>query len=325
VNGPRDRDTNQILQRLRQERIPALFHFTSVENLVLIRDMDALCSKQVLEDAGRWPPPEPGGNDLSHSLDRHNDNWDKVSLNFTTHTPMAYRKKPTSHLCFFVVDVRVAGRRGVIFTDTNAASTGGQQRGEGLAGLDLVNFSAVRAAPQPWNRDGWVRPVQAEVLVPDRISLDQVQEVGFVSRASLEEARRIWGASQGPRFVHQQEYFSDAPRRISINFPYLDSILLTDAAIDEASVKRERVTKARFTRGRCERITAVASVVATAGVKAHVTWNPIGLSLVEEFERTSSYWHWPSVATSSLPIGRCSVEYRLGQVRWSTLDFEVVP
>jgi hypothetical protein len=324
VNGPRHPEADQVLQRLRQEGIAALFHFTSVENLGVIRDMSALCSKQVLEDAGRWPPPEPGGDDLSHSLDRHNDNWDKISLTFTPHTPMAYRKKPTSHLCFFVVDVSVAGRRGVIFTDTNAASIG-QQRAEGLPGLDLVNFNAVRAEPQPWDRDGWVRPVQAEILVPNRITFDHVREVGFVSHASLEEARRIWGDGPGPTFVRQPQYFSDSPGRISINFPYLDAILLTDALIDESSVKGSHAAKTRFSRGRCDRITIVANVHALAGTNATVTWRPVGVVQTTEFETPSDYRHWPSIPMQDLPNGRCSVEYRLGQVRWATLEFEVVP
>lgn len=325
MNGRRHREADQILQKLRREQIPALFHFTSVENLGLIRDMGALCSKQVLEDAGRWPPPEPGGNALSHRLDRDNGNWDKVSLNFTPHTPMAYRKKPASHLCFFAVDIEVTGREGVIFTDTNAASTGDQQRGEGLTGLGLVNFNAIRSVPKPWDRNGWVRPVQAEILVPARVPLDQVREVGFVSRASLEEARRIWGNGPAPTFEVRPQYFSDTPRRVSINFAYLDSILLTDAAIDEATVGQEQVPKVRFSRRSCERITVIANVLATAGIKARVIWNPVGLTQEEEFERTSRYWHWPSVAVRDLPDGRCSVEYRLGQVRWATLTFEVVP
>lgn len=325
MNGLLHREADQILRRLRMERIPALFHFTSVENLRLIRNMGALCSKQVLENSGHWPPPEPGGNQLSHSLDRQNGNWDKVSLNFTPHTPMAYRKKQASHLCFFVIDVSVAAREGVIFTDTNAASTTGQQRGEGLAGLGLIDFNAIRSAPQPWNRDGWVRPVQAEILVPDRVPLGQVQEVGFVSPASLEEARRIWGNAPSPMFAVRQKYFSDSPYGISINFPYLDSILLTDLAIDEESVKQEQVPKVRFCRRTCTQITLVAQVQATAGLRTSVTWNPAGLSQEEEFERTSRYWHWPSVPIRDLPVGRCSVDYRLGQIRWATLEFEVVP
>lgn len=194
-----------------------------------------------------------------------------------------------------------------------------------MRGLKLVDFNALRAAPRPWDRNGWVRPVQAEILVPDRIPLDHIREAGFVSQASLEEARRIWGNGPAPSFVLRPQYFSDSPHRISINFPYLDRILLTDMAVDESSVKRDRAPKSRFSRRTCERITAVANVVATAGIKARVTWNPIDLSREEEFERSGDYWHWPSIPIRDLPNGLCSVEYRLGQVRWATLHFEVVP
>lgn len=318
------RDAERILEKLRAEQVTCLYHFTSIENLAVIRDMNALCSKKTLEDAGRWPPPEPGGNDLSHSLDHRNGNWDMVPFNFTPHTPMAYLKKPTSHLCFFVVDVNVATEEGVVFTDSNAASTGNQQRAEGLAGLRLVNFRAIRAAPRPWDREGWVRPVQAEVLVPDRVPLAQVIKVGFVSQASLEEARRIWGNGPGPRFVLRPRYFSDNPTRISINFPRLGNVLLTDVSIDGSSVGQAREAKVRFSRRGCAEITLIADVFATAGVKAQMAWNPIGLVQEEEFDQTSQYLQWTSIPIQSLPNGRCSVEYRLGLVRWASLEFEVV-
>lgn len=100
-------DVNAILARLKQERINALYHFTSVENLLNICEMQALCSKKMLEDEGRWPPPIPGGNTLSHSLDRYNGNWDKVPLNLTPHTPMVYGKKRKEHLCFFIINYEV--------------------------------------------------------------------------------------------------------------------------------------------------------------------------------------------------------------------------
>lgn len=93
MNGRRHREADQILQRLESERISALYHFTSIENLRLIRDMNALCSERTLEEASRWPPPDPGGNQLSHDLDRSNDNWDKEPRNLTPYTPMVYDKR----------------------------------------------------------------------------------------------------------------------------------------------------------------------------------------------------------------------------------------
>lgn len=101
-------DADRILQRLQQEQIRAFYHFTSIENLPSIRDTQALCSKELLEEEGRWPVPEPGGNRLSHYLNNINENWNLISLSFTPRTPMAYRKKPESHLCFFVIRPDVA-------------------------------------------------------------------------------------------------------------------------------------------------------------------------------------------------------------------------
>lgn len=286
--------------------------------------MGAILSKQALEQNARWPPPAPGGNSLSHSLDRYNDNWNMISLTFVTHTPMAYRKKPAAHLCFMAVDVSVAARPGVVFTDSNAAGTGGQQRGTGLAGLALVDFAAFRADPRPWDRPGWVRPVQAEVLVPGRIALDSIREIGFLSTASIEEAKRLWGAAPAPAFSLRPEFFSNVPRSVSIGFPYLQDIFLTDALVDETTVAGALEARVRFSRRKSARISAVASVAASPGLKAHATWGPIGLSQATEFERSGDFWHWPSIEIGDLPDGPCTMEYRLGNVRWATLRFEVI-
>ncbi len=75
-------DAAAILARLQRERVTSLYHFTSVENLPSICEKQGLCSKQTLEKERKWPPPVPGGNPLSHNLDRYRGNWDKVSFNF---------------------------------------------------------------------------------------------------------------------------------------------------------------------------------------------------------------------------------------------------
>ena len=148
--------SEQILQRLRRERINSLYHFTCVENLPCIRQAGALCSKDKLEKLGLWPCPDPGGNETSHNLDKHHDNWDKLALNFTAHTPMAYWKKQAKHLCFFSISTKAAALDRVLFTDTNATSTiEPHKRLPGLDGLNLVNFSAIRATPAPGDRTGW--------------------------------------------------------------------------------------------------------------------------------------------------------------------------
>jgi hypothetical protein len=308
------------------EKIQALYHFTSVENLPSIRRMGALCSKQVLEDANLWPVSECGGNELSHNLDRWNDNWDKVALNFTPHTPMLYHKKQQCHLCFFVIKVDVATFAGVVFTDTNATSSN-QRRGEGPEGLDLVNFDAVRSLPRPWDRDGWVRPVQAEILVPDRIPLNYVSEVVFVSKASLEDAERLWGPQPHPPFRVASTYFSDTPgaRTTALNFAHAVEILLTDLPVDKSNVRDVKTHKSTFARSTTDRITAIVSIHAIAGVRAQVTWNPGNTTSTTEFEKSQRYLHWPRIQIDRLPNGKCYFEYRLGDIRWVTVEFHVTP
>src|SRR5579859_7931658 len=110
-------EADAILARLKQESITSLYHFTSVENLPGICQMQALCSKQTLETERQKLPRSTGGNPLSHTLDRYRGNWDKVSLNLTSHTPMVYHRKREQHLCFFVIRPEIATWSGVIFTD----------------------------------------------------------------------------------------------------------------------------------------------------------------------------------------------------------------
>ena len=313
----------QISQRLQQENVTALYHFTSIENIPTIRQHVALCSKAVLEDAGCWPVPAPGGNELSHNLDRRNNNWDKVSLSFTPRTPMVYGKKKSCHLCFFVIDPSVATWQGVQFSNTNAANVRIQRRAEGLAGLELVNFSAIQSSPRPGDRDGWFIPVQAEVLVPRRIDFSYIKEIAFISSASLQEAERLWGKHPHPKFVEKAYYFSDMPNSMVCTFCFLKKLKLTGDIIDEDTVEQEHTHSSLFSRKRTQRITAIAELYATAGASAKLSWGPINNEETYEFEKSSVFYHWPSIPISDLPTGKCSITYYLGDIRWAALDFEV--
>jgi len=80
-------EADEILTRLRQEGITTLYHFTNVKNLSGIVEQGAML-QAIAEERKEWPPPSPGGNEISHDLDRKNGNWDKVSLSLTPNTPM---------------------------------------------------------------------------------------------------------------------------------------------------------------------------------------------------------------------------------------------
>lgn len=317
-------EAEEIIEVLNRNGVSGLYHFTCIENLPGIREMGGLCSKQQLEDAGRWAPPVPGGNDLSHRLDRQCGNWDKVSLNLTPHTPMAYHSKPEHHLCFFVIDATVAGQEGVVFTSGNATWSG-QRRGTGLSGVSLIDFDAVRATPRPADREGWLQPVQAEVLVPERVHPDFVRRVVFVSEASMREGRRLWGVPESPEFTVEPRCFANqATGPLTIEFPYLDRLWLTDEVVDKQSVSRAWEHRFSFRRQRGGRITAVAHLQGMTGTQAATRWGPQGPCQITEMPTRRFYWHWPSVTMDDLPSGACWVEYHLDEIRWARLDFALM-
>jgi hypothetical protein len=233
----KSRDAQAIRDRLNQERINHFYHFTSIENLSFCARKGAICSKHILETDEDWPVPQPGGNDDSHQRDRRLGNWDKVSLLFSAHTPMAYRTKSEKHLCFFEISSEVAEFEGVVFTNANAASELSRS-GVGVAALNDVRFDLVRSSPQPANPD-WRHMSQAEVLIPERVPFQYVQRVCFISEASRDEARRLWGSAQSPNFVVDPEPFESEPG--FVGFAFVSKVILTG---DEANVHRTRFSKA---------------------------------------------------------------------------------
>jgi hypothetical protein len=319
----RDPEADEILTRLRLEGIENLYHFTSVKNLPSISKQGALCSKELLESSDDWPCPDPGGNDLSHNLDRANDNWDKIGLNLTPHTPMAYRKKPEGHLCFFVISPLVAGWEGAVFTDTNAASND-HQRGEGLAGLALINFEMVRSL-SPGNPE-WKKLVQAEVLVPHKIPLEFISKVAFVSEASKIEGERLWGHANCPNFAVDKEIFTNSPQNLHhpCGFPFVSKVMLTDSLVDRSNVKGLTAHCPKFRRQDTNIITAIIRLETLTGTKGKVTWDS-AREKEHEFDTSDTYIWWPSIPIQDLPNGSCSLRVSLDDILWATVDFEVVP
>ena len=99
-------EQKEILGMLERNMITSLWHFTDIGNLPNIKKLNGLRSKEYLEQNEHWGGRDifPGGDDLSHSLDRNLGNWDKISLNFMHHTPIAYKKKREKHLVFIEID-----------------------------------------------------------------------------------------------------------------------------------------------------------------------------------------------------------------------------
>lgn len=251
-------------------------------------------------------------------LDEALGNFDKVALNFSPHTPMVFNRKKDigNQICFLIIKARVATWQDVVFTNTNAAKPG-HRRLNGMAGVRLVDFAAVKAPP--FGVSNWHESVQAEVLVPYCIALDQVERVVFVSEASCREAERLWGSSPHPPFEVAREYFASHFRDTKpISFAYVDKFYLTDGNSCEhpgfsLSLRRTPVRN----------IHTEAHLQVLTGTTLRMELQPAGKEITKQYERRDRVHFRPYFSTGSLAAGEYSIECYLNEIRWARLDFEL--
>ena len=310
--------TGPLETRLAAERIGALYHFTSVENLKTIAQEGALCSKRLLANR-RITPVVPGGNALSQSLDIHHGNVGFVNTYFTPYTPLAYWRKRDRHLCWFVLKPRVADYPGAEITDCNAAANAHVQV-DGILGLDLLDFPILRSLPQPGNAN-WKKKVQAELLIPGNAPMDMVREVAFVSSASLEEGERLWGTCPHPPFTVRSGLFSDYPNGApeSIAFAHVESALLTPDTVTKDNALQVRAHQAEYTRHSKGVVHVVASVRVTAGSRAELSVGDGPVLHTEHFDQSRRFIYFPPIRHVDMPQEEQGITIRLNGVRWVTI------
>ncbi|MHA1252355.1 MAG: DarT ssDNA thymidine ADP-ribosyltransferase family protein [Candidatus Helarchaeota archaeon] len=235
-------DKEKILEYLNNNNIQSFWHFTDIRNLPLIKELEGLRSKKFLEKFNIWNSEKiyPGGNTISHNLDKELDNWDKISLNFTPYTPFAYKKKQENHLIFIEINKKVAILKDVIFTNCNATRIrNAYSRGSGINGLKQVRFDIIGSLPDPGNKD-WRKYVQAEILIPNHIPINMFKSINFISKASLEEGKRLWeGKVPENLFMVNPKVFQDYDYKNRkdwiINFPYLIDVIITNNKINNVT------------------------------------------------------------------------------------------
>jgi hypothetical protein len=246
---------------------------------------------------------------------------------------MAYHRKRAQHLCFFLIKPEVATWSGVLFTDSNAAGTTNQLRGEGLAGLNNIKFDVIRAIPRPWDRGGWIRPVQAEALVPDSIPFTYVSEIGFVSRASLDYTELLCDGLSHPTFSVIPQLFTDSWRASSrtIGYSYVHDLKVINTKNDESMVYLPYEKKNKLSKAICNHVMIVASTRVIGGIEARISL----LDTVSSKERTVQVKQLLrsddgkqdecSISLKDMPCGIYLVRYYLGDVCWASTGFEIVP
>jgi hypothetical protein len=233
-------EKDEIMDILKKNNIESLWHYTDIKNLPLIKILNGLRSKEYLERNRYWGRKNeifPGGDSISHALDRKLNNWDKISLNFTPYTPLAYHKKREKHLVFIEISPEVAGYRDVYFTDCNATRMrNSQEREKGRKGLQHVRFDMVHRAYEPQNQD-WNKYVQAEVLVPHYIPKNMFKAVHFVSVASKKYGEFLWD-EKCDIFQIEQETFHDtySYKESVIQFPYIREVIISRREVSEENV-----------------------------------------------------------------------------------------
>lgn len=286
----------KILKIFEQNNISSLWHFTDIRNLPLIKALNGLRSKEFLENNGYLRNVICGGDKLSHQLDRDLGNWDKISLNFTPHTPMAYHIKKEKHLIFIEIDSVVATFNDVYFTDCNATRLrNGQKRERGIKGLHNIKFEYIRSNPKPYDPD-WVKYVQAEVLVPNYIPLKYFKKIHFISEASLKLGKYLWSGNH-PIFSVTPEVFADYHGyNWAIINPYLDKIIITDEKITKDNVENTYSDVGSIKRNK--KYWMKIDIFATAGTKARVIIKDLHNNTIKEeeieFDKESKWWWFPN-------------------------------
>jgi hypothetical protein len=318
---------NQMLTLLRRERISALYHFTDIDNLPLVARFGGLRSKKYLEEQGVLDQINTGGNQLSKSLDLHWGNWDKVSLSWCPQLPMAYWREQEQHLCYIVVNLRVALQQGVIFTDRNATDND-QRREDGLQGLQIVDFNAVKRG-HPYPNQETKKRKQAEVLVPEQVPISRFTAIVFRSESSRLEASRVCGNSPA-----LQNLFQVDDRLFILPSAYAKSHVLTTGAVTKDAVQDTHFRHQTTFSKAHGKVTLLLLVYVPYGTTETVKWLRRDGRLVREptattFASASDYWTWSSLNLQDLAIGQYFVDYYLSgrsvDIRQVRVPFLVTP
>lgn len=312
---------------IEQQEVRSLYHFTDIDNLPLIASLDGLRSKAFLEQHGHLESLKTGGNDLSRDLDIHWGNWDKVSLSWCSKLPMAYWREQQQHLCYIIVEREYALQQGVIFTDRNAVDNN-HHRNEGLAGLQAVDFQAVKRE-HPYPNPEIKKRKQAEVLVPNHVPLSAIRYVVFRSESSRQEAERICLGDNAFR-----ARFQVAGRLFHLPSSYVKTHVLTTDAVTRVNVSQGLLTYRDifYKTGEQQNITLALSVYGVNGASRSIRFihedGQIVYEATEQFSQTANFWTWSSIGLDAFESGQYRVDFYLsgntGEIRQLSIPFSVV-
>lgn len=163
---------------IRQYGIDGIWHFTDETNLsLIIREKGLLSYAELVRRCIEIPTP--GGNQLSHNLDRHNHVDDYVHLSFLDDHPMLYRAKQENRITepvWLKVEPTILLEEGVMFCSEVSNKTGATLI-DGRTAANTIDFEVL------FTRTDWSDPniqarrqaaLKSEILVPIRIPFERI-------------------------------------------------------------------------------------------------------------------------------------------------------
>jgi len=156
--------------------VNALYHFTDESNLLSIAELGGLYSWAKLREM-EIAVPVPGGNDLSHDLDKRFGVDDYVHLCFKNEHPMEWRARQEGRVpsaVFLQIDPGVLDFEGVLFTDdvSNKVGVTPLSRSEANEALDFEVLYERTDWRDPTVKERLLRSKKYEILVPNFIPSD---------------------------------------------------------------------------------------------------------------------------------------------------------
>jgi len=296
------------------------YGINNVFRLENIERYDGLRSKEFLEQNKSLDNITCGGNNLSHRLDKNLGNWDKISLNFTPHTPMAYIKKSEMHLVFIELDIEIATVENVLFTNCNATRTrNGQMREIGLNGLNNVQFSHIKTnpKPKPWDED-WHKYVQAEVLVPDCIPIDYFKAIHVVSQTSKKTAEYFLDANKN-LLVIKPTTFQD---QNTLKFSFVKNYYVSLTEINGNNAETIDASSPYIKMG--EPFWVLVYFFADVGTDWKIVFNGDNY-YIEEYTNINkqSYWYWYTEFKAPGTNQHVDIEIYCNDILWAKDSIEV--
>ena len=163
--------------------ISTLYHFTDRSNIPCIREHGGLLSLAKLEEFV-IDVPRPGGNDLSHRLDRRFKGHQYVHLCFLDEHPMEYVARKDGRLpnpVFLTVHPSILETPGILFTE-GVSNKAGVPLIDRQTANEVFDFDVMHGRPN-FRDPETMRRVQSarkyEALVPDQVGIKYLTNLRY--------------------------------------------------------------------------------------------------------------------------------------------------